>query len=94
MARAYLAIAAKVGPWDKGSGSEGAAYSPASLNNAKAQGFACHNCVFWRAPKGCQIVKGEIEREGLCRLVVIPQDRLKQAGVRPRVGARIQGEVG
>ena len=94
MARAYLAIAAKVGPWEKGNGAEGAAYVPASLNSAKAAGFACHNCVFWKAPKGCAIVKGEIEREAICRLHVISDERLVRAGVRPTPRGRVQGDIG
>jgi hypothetical protein len=95
MIRAYLAIAAKVGPWSKDAGSEGAGYLAPPNNNAKAAGFTCQNCAFFRPQNGCVLVKGTIERDGVCRLHVIPQERL----VRPQsvVGmarrGRVQGET-
>lgn len=95
MIRSFLAIAAKVGAWSKDAGSEGAGYLAPPNNNAKAAGFRCDNCAFFKTPNGCAIVKGNIEREGVCRLHVVQQERL----VRPQSVAgmarrgRVQGET-
>lgn len=92
MIRTFLAIAAKVGPWSKGHDAEGACYADENLNAAKAQGFMCRNCAFWRAPSGCAIVKGSVQAQGLCRLYVIQADRVtKPLAGNPR--RRIQGET-
>jgi hypothetical protein len=74
--RALMAIVAKTGPFARDSGSEGAGYVPASKNTGAASGFRCDQCAFWRAPGGCSIMRGKVEREGICRFNVISQDRL------------------
>ena len=95
--RAMLAVATKTGVWDKGNGPDGAGYTSAALNAGRAFGRACHNCAFFRTPTGCAIVKGPVEREGLCRFNVIPADRLASnqpqsvAGLARR--GRMQGET-
>jgi hypothetical protein len=77
MVRAYLAIVQKVGPWTKGTGADGAGYVPAAQNGGSDQGFACEHCMFFRpAALGCDLVKGSVEAQGLCRLHVIPQEHL------------------
>ena len=78
MIRSYLAIVAKVGPFTRDAGSEGAGYVEAKANYGAPIGFRCENCAFFRAPKGCMIMRGEVERGGVCRLYVIQQDRLKK----------------
>jgi len=93
--RALLAIDAKTGAWEKGDGPDGAAYTSAQYNAAKASGHACQNCAFFKAPTGCAIVRGQIEREGICRLNVISSEKLTKkpqpiAGVPRR---RIDGET-
>ena len=51
-------------------------------NTGATAGFRCENCAFFRAPKACGIVKGSVDRAGVCRLYVISQDRLvKRPGV-------------
>lgn len=91
MIRSFLAITSKVGPWTKGHDAEGACYIDENLNVAKARGFACRNCAFWKAPNGCAIVKGPVQPQGLCRLNVIQTERV----ARPpsRLQGRIQGET-
>jgi hypothetical protein len=74
--RALLAISAKTGPFSKDAGSEGAGYVPAVKNTGADNGFKCENCAFWRAGGKCSIVKGAVEQHGICRLYVIPQERL------------------
>lgn len=100
MVRSQLAIAAKVGAWAKDAGSEGAAYVSSTVNPNGSAGLKCANCVFFRAPGGCNIVRGTVERGGLCRLYVIPQDKL---GPKPKLAAspveakprgRFEGSVG
>ena len=98
MIRTFLAIAAKVGAWSKAHDSEGACYADETLNVSRTSGFVCHNCAFWKAPNGCAIVKGAIHPQGICRLHVIPQERIGRkaesvsaAPRRPR--GRIDGET-
>ncbi len=98
MIRAYLAIVAKVGPFSRDSGSEGAGYVAAAANKGAARGFKCENCAFWRAPNKCAVMKGAVERHGVCKLYVIPQERLVQIAVQQSVGnenglGRIRAEV-
>lgn len=98
MIRALMTIVAKVGLFARDAGSEGAGYVEASKNTAAAAGFKCENCAFWRAPNGCQVVKGKIERAGVCRLHIVPQERLVATAVQNSVGnktglGRIRVEV-
>lgn len=76
MIRSLLAITAKVGPFTRDAGSEGAGYVEAAKNTGAGVGFRCENCAFFRASKGCGIMRGPVERAGVCRLYVIQQDRL------------------
>jgi len=76
--RSLLAITAKLGQFTRDAGSEGAGYVPASANYGAKVGFKCENCAFFRAPKACTIMKGTVERDGVCRLYVIQQERLKK----------------
>lgn len=95
VARSYLAIAAKLGPWLKDKTTEGAYYIEASLNGAKDKGAVCANCVFWKTPNRCAIVKGSIEREGICKLNVITSERLKgEPLVTLRGHGRVSGSIG
>lgn len=88
MMRALMAIVAKVGAFSRDAGSEGAGYVEAAKNTGAAAGFRCESCAFFRAPAGCGIVKGKIERHGICRLHVIPQERLVKETVEAAVGNR------
>lgn len=77
MIRANLLIANKVGEWDKGLGADGAAYVPAANNPNADRGLACGNCAFFRGAQGCTIVRGDIEPGAICKLWVIPAERIK-----------------
>jgi hypothetical protein len=100
MVRSQLAVAAKLGPWAKDAGSEGAAYVSATVNPNGSAGLKCENCLFFRAPAGCNIVKGQIDRGGVCRLYVIPQDKMgpkkpeKKVAVSAAPRPRLEGSVG
>lgn len=92
--RAFLAIAAKVGAFARDAGSEGAGYVPAVQNTGAENGFKCENCAFFRTPNKCGIVKGAVERDGICRLHVIPQAKLVQPMLGNKTGlGRIRAEV-
>lgn len=92
--RSLLAITAKVGQFTRDAGSEGAGYVTASLNYGAPVGFKCENCAFFRAPKSCVIMKGAVERAGVCRLYVIQQDKLKKSPSTPAAPkSRLEGGV-
>lgn len=95
LARSYLAIVAKLGPWPKDATNEGAYYIESSLNGAKDKGVACKNCVFWKSPNKCAIVRGSIEANAICRLSIIDPERVKaQPLVTLRGQGRISGSIG
>ena len=93
MIRAYLAIVAKVGLFTRDAGSEGAGYVDASLNTGALLGFKCENCAFFRGPKACSIMKGPVDRSGVCRLYVIQQDRLKNVPLSASPRRRVEGRT-
>ena len=43
-----------------------------------AQGLLCQNCVFYRGPRGCGLVAGDIDPNGICKLWVIPGSLVKE----------------
>lgn len=77
MIRSSLLISAKLGPWDKGIGADGAHYMSSAQNVFQASGMICRNCAFWREGGGCAIVAGHVEAEGLCKLWVIDEARVR-----------------
>lgn len=83
--RSLLGITAKLGQFSRDAGSEGAGYVLAQVNYGAPVGFRCENCAFFRAPKSCTIMKGPVERAGVCRLYVIDQSKLVKAA--PKVAA-------
>jgi len=40
------------------------------------QGMKCANCVFFNSGGSCDVVSGEIEEEGVCKLWIIPEEKL------------------
>ena len=85
--RAYFAVVAKVGKWER-VGVDGASYVRAPDNHT-AQG--CVDCAFWRVDGTCAVVKGTVEERGLCKLAVIAP---RSTAAAPRVGSvgRVRGE--
>ena len=71
----YENIVEMYGVFDKGIGANGAHYIGAEGNPFKAEGMACKNCVFYLANR-CEIVEGDIEADGLCKLWIIPESAL------------------
>jgi signal peptide peptidase SppA len=64
------------GPFDQSSGPDGAHYSAASP--FAATNLLCQNCVFYRGPRGCGLVAGDIDPNGICKLWVIPGSLIKE----------------
>lgn len=70
----YEKVADEFGVWDQGIGPDGAHYVAASP--FADQGMICSNCVFFRGGKRCEIVEGEIEAGGICKLWIIKETLL------------------
>jgi hypothetical protein len=68
-----LRINSSLGQWDQSFGADGAHYIFESDNPFKDMGIACHNCIFFREPASCEIVRGIIQHDGVCSLRVIPE---------------------
>jgi hypothetical protein len=71
--QSLLQINQSLGQWDQGFGADGAHYVFQGDNPFKDIGIACHNCVFFRGPASCEIVRGIIQHDGLCSLRIIPE---------------------
>jgi hypothetical protein len=63
------------GMFDQTAGPDGSHYSAASP--FAAEGLLCQNCVFYRGPRGCGLVSGDIDPNGICKLWVIPGSLVK-----------------
>jgi signal peptide peptidase SppA len=64
------------GQFDQTSGPDGAHY--AAPSPFAAQGLVCQNCVYYRGPRGCQLVSGDIDPNAICKLWVIPGGMIKE----------------
>jgi len=71
-AEAYEGIAEEMGPWMP------AAAHYVSENPFAKNGIACRNCVFFETEGACYIVSGEIAQDAVCKLWIIPEDRMSE----------------
>jgi hypothetical protein len=71
----YEALVEEYGVFNQGIGANGAHYGPGDVNPFKAEGIMCGSCVFYMEGK-CEIVEGEIDPEGVCKLWIIPEASL------------------
>lgn len=69
-------VAEKFGKWDQGVGADGAHYVESSP--FKSEGLVCSNCVYYKGPRGCEVVAGDIAPNGVCKLWIIPEDLVKK----------------
>lgn len=83
--------AAENGPWPQ-DGAEGAHYFKRSMFGN--QGVKCANCVFWNPEGTCDVVEGEIAAEGVCKLWIIPEERLEMEDPLKSVSPDGMGQVG
>ena len=72
----YLDVEETFGAFDQSAGPDGAHY--AAPSPFAAQGMVCQNCVFYRGPRGCGIVSGDIDPNAICKLWVIPGSLIKE----------------
>lgn len=70
MVDCYSNIEETFGAFDQSTGPDGAHYAPVSP--FASEGLLCQNCVFYRGPRGCCLVSGDIDPNGICKLWVIP----------------------
>ena len=79
MAEDTAEIVLKFGQFNQGSGKDGAHYFDGSKNPFKSEGVMCKNCIFYNEDAAqCVVVEGNIDKEGLCKLWVIPEDELSE----------------
>ena len=66
------------GMFDQTSMSNGAHYAPGAKNPFKATGLMCSNCIFFNDNNGsqCMIVEGIIEPEAVCKMWIIPEEKI------------------
>ena len=64
------------GQYDQGIGAYGAHYGANSP--FAAEGIVCANCVYYEAGL-CELVKGNIAPQGICKFWIIPETLLKGA---------------
>lgn len=77
-AEAYESIAEEIGEWPQGA----AHYMTA--NPFADNGIKCGNCVFFEGGEGrCYIVQGEIAANAVCKLWVIPGDKMTESKDEP-----------
>lgn len=68
-------IVEEYGQWHQGNGANGASYVPDWKNPLKLEGIRCQGCLYYQEGK-CSIVSGWVQADGVCRLWIIPDDRL------------------
>lgn len=76
-------IAEESGQWPQ-AGVDGAHYMAKSP--FAGQGMKCENCVFWNSGGSCDVVQGEIAKDGLCKLWIIPEEKLATEDPLEKVG--------
>jgi len=64
------------GMFKQDSSPDGAHYS--GVSPFADTGLLCQNCVFYRGPRGCGLVEGDIDPNGICKLWVIPGSLVKE----------------
>lgn len=78
LAESYFESVLEYGMFDQSSKANGAHYAPGAKNPFKATGLMCGNCVFFNDNNGaqCMIVEGVIEPEAVCKMWIIPEDKI------------------
>jgi hypothetical protein len=79
--RGYEAVAGQIGGFDQTAGADGAHYMGGSLNLFAEDGLRCANCVFFEGGGACEIVRGQIDPDGICKFWIIPEHLLVEAEV-------------
>lgn len=70
----YEHVVEMFGYFDQSAQGNGAHYAPAKKNPFIKEGMICSNCVFFQGGQACEIVKGTIEPNAICKFWIIPED--------------------
>jgi len=81
LAHKLESIAETFGPWDGGTGADGAHYIAPADNPWTDDGLACSRCAFYRGGGGCEIVGPVVDPDGLCRFWIVPDPNATPAPV-------------
>ena len=76
MHQALEGVVEELGQFDQTIGDDGAHYMGPDENVFAAQGMQCANCVFYEGSRACELVQGDIDPAGLCKLWIIPETLL------------------
>ena len=76
MHQALEDVVEELGQFDQTIGDDGAHYMGPDENVFAAQGMQCSNCVFFEGGRACELVQGDIDPAGLCKLWIIPETLL------------------
>lgn len=72
------AIVNQYGQFDQSTLSEGAHYASGDQNPFLSQGLHCSNCFFFEGPRQCEVVLGDIDPNGVCKLWIIPNELITE----------------
>lgn len=73
----YEHVVEEFGLFDKSTKSNGSHYVEGSLNPFIKNGMICSNCVFYLTNGKCEIVRGTIDPNAICKLWIIPDALIK-----------------
>jgi signal peptide peptidase SppA len=76
MVDSYCDVEEIFGMFKQDSSPDGAHYS--AVSPFASSGLLCQNCVFYRGPRGCGLVEGDIDPNAICKLWVIPGSLIKE----------------
>jgi hypothetical protein len=73
----YESLVEEFGMFDQSSKANGAHYAPGNKNPFISSGMICKNCVFFVGGGGCELVKGVIQENAICKFWIIPEVLIK-----------------
>jgi hypothetical protein len=81
-AESLCMIVEEYGQFDQSSKSDGSHYADGNNNPFKSDGLVCSNCIFYEQ-NACHIVSGMIDPEGICKLWIIPEEKIMEKNMDP-----------
>ena len=81
-AESLCMIVEEYGQYDQSSGADGSHYGDGNNNPFKKDGLQCSSCIFYEQG-ACHVVSGNIDPEGICKLWIIPEEKLMEAKMDP-----------
>lgn len=74
----YEMVVEEYGMFDQSAKANGAHYARAKDNPFINEGLKCGNCIFYMGGGACELVKGTIESDAVCKLWIIPEELIKK----------------